>query len=62
LEKTFVLFVEDEPGWWEQVDVESFFDVLEPGEYILEIETSWGNSRGGWLGQYFLSVYFISTT
>jgi hypothetical protein len=46
--------IDDEPGWWEQVDVESFFDALKPGEYILEIETSWGTSRSGWLGQYFI--------
>ena len=37
---------------WEQVYAESFLDLLEPGEYMLEIIVSWGTSRHGREGQY----------
>ena len=37
---------------WEQVYAESFLDLLEPGEYMLEIFVSWGTSRHGREGQY----------
>ena len=37
---------------WEQVHAESFLDMLEPGEYIVEILVSWGTSRRGQEGQY----------
>jgi len=38
---------------WEQVYAESFFDLLEPGEYILEVAVSWGTMWTGKEGQYF---------
>ena len=38
---------------WEQVYAESFVDLLEPGEYILEVRVSWGNSQFGREGQHF---------
>ena len=37
---------------WEQVYAESFLDLLEPGEYMLEIIVSWGTSRHGRDAQY----------
>ena len=37
---------------WEQVYAESFLDLLEPGEYMLEIIVSWGTSRHGRNAQY----------
>jgi len=38
---------------WEQIYAESFFELLEPGEYKLYIGVSWGNARSGMMGQYF---------
>jgi len=35
-----------ERGGWEEVAVEPFLDLLEPGEYILDIDAWWGDSRG----------------
>ncbi|MCL2201891.1 MAG: hypothetical protein FWB75_07985 [Oscillospiraceae bacterium] len=32
-------------GEWDEVYVESFLDLLEPGEYILEVNLWWGSSR-----------------
>jgi len=41
---------------WEQVYNESFLDLLEPGEYILEVAVSWGNSRSSFHGQHFFRL------
>jgi len=38
---------------WEKIRDESFFELLEPGEYKLYIGVSWGNARSGMMGQYF---------
>ena len=41
---------------WEQVDTDSFLDLLAPGEYILEVAVSWGNAQSGYEGQYFFRL------
>jgi len=41
---------------WEQVQAESFLDLLEPGEYILEVSVSWGSNRSGFEGQHFFRL------
>ena len=40
----------------ERVYAESFFDLLEPGEYILEAQVSWGTLQQGEEGQYFFRL------
>jgi len=41
---------------WEQAQAESFLDLLNPGEYILEVSVSWGNRRSGFEGQHFFRL------
>ncbi|MCL2569285.1 MAG: hypothetical protein FWE12_07670 [Oscillospiraceae bacterium] len=38
----------------ERVYASSFLNLLESGEYILEVRVSWGNTRSGSEGQHFL--------
>jgi len=40
----------------ERIYAASFLDLLEPGEYILEVRVSWGNARSGSEGQHFFRL------
>ena len=43
------VYLTHESAWerekWEEVEAESLFDLLTPGEYVLDVGVWWGNSR-----------------